>query len=265
MLCLYDSRVGQTTAVRPGRSRELLIWTWAPIAGRPGVADIRRLLVADLIRRTVQMHKLAATSWWAAGPGGGTASDPAAGERALLTDCEELNIYPPQYPPASEDGPGRAADVAVSGGEGEDPGAGLGVVTGPVQAASSAEILPWVAGLGADPLALRLALLRCHYREPATVTPGALAQADADLRDWRWQVAGWATQSSKPISAAYRARVTAAFDNDLDVPGALAELAELAADDEVPQGARFETFAHLDQLLGLDLAREVGHAPPATH
>ncbi len=101
--------------------------------------------------------------------------------------------------------------------------------------------------------------------QPATLTAEALARADADLRAWRWQVAGWATQPSEPISPAYRARVYAAFDDDLDVPAALAVLAELAADDGVAQGARFETFAHLDQLLGLDLAREVGHAPPAGH
>jgi len=35
-------------------------------------------------------------------------------------------------------------------------------------------------------------------------------------------------------------------------------------DESVPPGARFEAFAHLDQLLGLDLARDIGKpaAPP---
>jgi hypothetical protein len=200
-----------------------------------------------------------------------------AAERALLADCAELNIHPPQYPPGAQDSPGRAPDVAVAGGvdpaggpvpiPSPEQGGGLEVMAGPVRtdagAAGSSAALEWAAGLGLDPLALRLALLRCPYREPAALTAEALAQADADLRAWRWQVAGWATQPSKPISAAYRTRVYAAFDDDLDVPAALAVLAELADDDGVAQGARFETFAHLDQLLGLDLAREVGHAPPA--
>jgi len=32
----------------------------------------------------------------------------------------------------------------------------------------------------------------------------------------------------------------------------------LAADEAIPDGSKFETFAYLDQLFGLDLAREVG-------
>jgi hypothetical protein len=35
-------------------------------------------------------------------------------------------------------------------------------------------------------------------------------------------------------------------------------LDHLAANEAVPPGARFEAFAHLDRLLGLDLASEVG-------
>ena len=39
---------------------------------------------------------------------------------------------------------------------------------------------------------------------------------------------------------------------------ALVTLRALAASPHVPPGAKFETFAHLDQLLGLDLASQVG-------
>ena len=42
---------------------------------------------------------------------------------------------------------------------------------------------------------------------------------------------------------------------------ALQVLRELERDDAVPAGAKFETFAHADQLLGLDLVRDIGRAP----
>ena len=71
-------------------------------------------------------------------------------------------------------------------------------------------------------------------------------------------MADWATHPSRPLSAPHAAEVTAAFDNDLFTPGALVTLRALAASPQVPPGAKFETFAHLDQLLGLDLASQVG-------
>jgi cysteinyl-tRNA synthetase len=73
-------------------------------------------------------------------------------------------------------------------------------------------------------------------------------------------VAVWATQPSKPTSAQYVAELTAAFDEDLDSPAALRSLRTLAADAEIPPGSKFETAAHADQLLGLDLVSEVGRA-----
>ena len=39
---------------------------------------------------------------------------------------------------------------------------------------------------------------------------------------------------------------------------ALRSLAGLAGDQEIPDGAKFESFAYLDRFLGLDLARDVG-------
>ncbi|WP_326648155.1 MULTISPECIES: hypothetical protein [unclassified Streptomyces] len=43
------------------------------------------------------------------------------------------------------------------------------------------------------------------------------------------------------------------------VPAVLDLLASVERDPDVPGGARFETFAYLDRVLGMDLAREVGH------
>jgi cysteinyl-tRNA synthetase len=115
-----------------------------------------------------------------------------------------------------------------------------------------------VTGRGLDPLALRLVFLEHHYREPLNLTWLALAEADRTLRGWRDEVARWATHPSRPMSAEHVTRIAAAFDDDLDTPAALGVLRTLAAADDVPAGARFETFAHVDALLGLDLARDVG-------
>jgi cysteinyl-tRNA synthetase len=109
-----------------------------------------------------------------------------------------------------------------------------------------------------DPLALRLALLRHHHRQPATLTWDDLAGADGTLRRWRRQTAEWANFPSKPMCAGYVTGVTGAVDDDLDTPAALAALDALGADGELPEGSKFEAFAYLDRLLGLDLARDVG-------
>ncbi len=50
----------------------------------------------------------------------------------------------------------------------------------------------------------------------------------------------------------------AAFEDDLDTPRALQVLRRLEKDAAVPDGAKFETFAWADPLLGLDLVRLVG-------
>jgi cysteinyl-tRNA synthetase len=48
----------------------------------------------------------------------------------------------------------------------------------------------------------------------------------------------------------------------LDTPTALVALGELEKDDKVDPGAKFETFVHVDRLLGLDLARDIGKSKP---
>jgi len=60
------------------------------------------------------------------------------------------------------------------------------------------------------------------------------------------------------MCADYVERLTAAFDDDLDTPSALVTLADLEKDQEVPAGSKFETFAWVDRILGLDLVRDVG-------
>jgi len=118
--------------------------------------------------------------------------------------------------------------------------------------------LPDVAGRGLDPLALRLVLLGTPYRDDLTLNWGVLEAAGKTLQRWRESVAEWALSPSAAMSARYADAVTAAFENDLDTPAALHELDALAADRDVPPGAKFETFAALDRLFGLDLARDIG-------
>ena len=61
------------------------------------------------------------------------------------------------------------------------------------------------------------------------------------------------------MCAQYTGDVLSAFDDDLDTPAALRALRALAGDGQIPPGSKFESFAYLDQLFGLDLASEVGH------
>jgi cysteinyl-tRNA synthetase len=167
-----------------------------------------------------------------------------------------LNLRPPDT-----DDLGSAADVCT----GEPPGAGRwarsGRVTFPADLdGNGPDPLAGLARRGLDPLTLRLVLLGRRYRDPLTVAWTALADATEELAAWRGLVADWANLPSRPLSAAHRGRIAAAFDDDLDTPAALQVLRDLAADEAVPPGARFETFADADRLFGLDLVRDVGRA-----
>ncbi|GAA2804759.1 hypothetical protein [Nonomuraea dietziae] len=53
-------------------------------------------------------------------------------------------------------------------------------------------------------------------------------------------------------------RPRAAFDDDIDTPAALRVLRELERDESVAPGSKFESFLHLDHVLGLDLSSEIG-------
>ena len=114
---------------------------------------------------------------------------------------------------------------------------------------------------GLDPLALRFAFLDHRYRQQLNLTWAVLEAADRTLRRWRERVAEWARSPSKPMCAEYVSDFAAAFDDDLDTPAALRVLRSLEKDSEIAPGAKFETFAHADHLLGLDLARDIGREP----
>ena len=148
-------------------------------------------------------------------------------------------------------GPPEPLDVAVAPGDGP--------AGSPAHRLRPGQVRPPVPDLsGLDPLALRLALLQHPYRADTGLTPDDLEACDKVLRGWRELVSHWALSPSKPMCAQYTGDFLGALDDDLDTPAALRTLSALAADPVIPDGSKFETFAHLDRFLGLDLAREVG-------
>jgi len=246
VLSLFDPDTGQAEPLIPAHRGELRILSRG---GSPDLAGLCDLLLPDLIRRTAEWHRLRVAS---AQPGGDAGP-------AFRSAASALNLRPPDT-----DDLGSAADVCT----GEDGGRtadGRWIRSGPVTfpadlGGTGPDLLAGLDGRGLDPLALRLVLLGRRYRDPLTVTWPALAAAGEELASWRGLVADWANLPSRPLSAAHRGRIAAAFDDDLDTPAALAVLRDLAADAAVPPGARFETFADADRLFGLDLARDVGRA-----
>ena len=246
MLRLYRPETGQAEPLVPGHRGELRILSRS---GPPDLAGLGDLLLPDLIRRTAEWHRLRVAS---AQPG-------ADAGPAFRSAASALNLRPPDT-----DDLGPAADVCT-GQDGGPPADGRWARSGPVTfpadlGGTGPDPLAGLGARGLDPLALRLVLLGRRYRDPLTVTWPALAAAGAELASWRGLVADWANLPSRPLSAAHRGRIAAAFDDDLDTPAALAVLRELADDASVPPGARFETFADADRLFGLDLVRDVGRS-----
>ncbi|MEU4231708.1 cysteine--tRNA ligase [Nonomuraea sp. NPDC026600] len=121
-------------------------------------------------------------------------------------------------------------------------------------------LLSDVTEAGLDPLAVRLAFLEHRYRQQLNLTWDTLHAADRTVRRWRARVAEWSESPSAPMAAEHVRRVESAFDDDLDTPAALRVLRELERDESVAPGAKFESFLHLDQVLGLDLAIEIGRS-----
>ncbi|WP_208636998.1 hypothetical protein [Streptomyces swartbergensis] len=111
---------------------------------------------------------------------------------------------------------------------------------------------------GVDPTVLRLALLTRHHDAPVRLDAGVLEEAGATLARWRGAVARWARRPSRPVPDDVRRRLRGAWEDDLDVPRVLDELRRVENEPELPDGARFETYAYADRLLGLELTRDLG-------
>lgn len=240
MLRITDARTGEPIDATPARRGLTRVEAHVP---RPDTTGLRVLLVADVLVRALE---ISGTPVWTVLTG--------AEERAeLRARAAELGIRP--FEDERDDGGaglGEAQVLHVLGPEGDVPD-GVRVEVAPVEDETGPT----------DPSALRLALLARPRHEPLRLDGAGLADAEENLTRWRGAVAAWATRPSGPIPDPVRQQLRAAWENDLDVPAVLGVLRKVETSGTVPDGARFETYAYADRLLGLELTRDIGRGTPS--
>ncbi len=115
------------------------------------------------------------------------------------------------------------------------------------------ELVSRLRAQGADPMAIRLALLSQHYREDWSWTPDLLTEATGRLDQWREA----ARRDAGVGSAETLAAVRAALRNDLDAPAAVAAIDAWAGATLTIDGDDSEAPALIaaitDALLGIKL------------
>ncbi|MFR0354058.1 hypothetical protein [Streptomyces sediminimaris] len=237
VLRITDARTGDLVDAAPVRRGLTRVEAHAPGSG---TGSLRTLLVADVLVRALE---LGGTPVW------GVLN--AAREHAeLRAGAESLGIRP--FEDRRDVGPGLGeAQVLNVVPEGDAPPGGVLVAVAAVRPGTGVPD-------GTDPAVLRLALLARRRDEPVTLDTATLSEARTTLLRWRRAVADWARRPSRPIPDEARTRLRGAWEDDLDVPAVLRVLAWVETAPELPDGARFETYAHADRLLGLDLTRDLG-------
>ncbi|WP_258314829.1 hypothetical protein [Streptomyces sp. Act143] len=233
MLRIIDARTGEPVQAAPARRG--LTRVEAHVPGFDGTA-LRVLLVADILVRALE---LGGTPVW-------PVLDSAAQGPELRAGAAALGIRPFED---SRDvglalGEAQVVHVVAEGGAAPD---GVRVAVAPVDRPAE----------GADPDVLRLALLSRRRGLPAGLDETSLADAHDTLVRWRRAVADWAREPSRPVPDEVRAELRSAWEDDLDMPGVLRVLRRVETSD-LPAGARFETYAYADRLLGLELTRDIG-------
>jgi cysteinyl-tRNA synthetase len=115
---------------------------------------------------------------------------------------------------------------------------------------------------GFDPLSFRYLTLQARYRRKLDFSPDLLAGADRALRQLRERVAEWRQGPDGPRGG-HEERFRAAIADDLDLPAAMALVAEVGRSDLSP-GAKASLLLGWDRVLGLSLDRVVAPAelPP---
>ncbi|WP_322725240.1 cysteine--tRNA ligase [Streptomyces spongiae] len=223
MLCITDARTGAPTEVRRTLTR-----VQAHVTGAD-TSSLRVLLVADVLARALELGRVPAL----------TIADPPAD---LRERADALGIRP-----AETTAPVTGRALHVAGPDTPAPEDGIHVRVAPAAGTADASVL-------------RLALLAVPRTEPAD--PGASAEeARTTLTRWRKAVATWATRPSRPVPDAVHQDLRTAWEDDLDVPAVLDVLRRVEHAEDLSDGARFETYAYADRLLGLDLTRDIGAAP----
>jgi hypothetical protein len=240
VLRITDARSGEPTDA--ALARRGVVRVHAHVSGFDTTA-LRVLVVADVLVRALEI--------------GGTPVWPTLSSARELAELRSgaaaLGIRPfeDHHEPATGLGDARTLHVRGprDGATDAEAADGVHVEVAPVDPAGR-------PGLE-DPTVLRLALLAAPRDEPLRLDAAALADAEGTLTRWRAAVAGWATLPSRPVPDDVRGRLRGAWEDDLDVPGVLRVLSWVETSD-VPEGARFETYAYADRLLGLELTREIG-------
>ncbi|MGW1892769.1 hypothetical protein ACWCP6_21400 [Streptomyces sp. NPDC002004] len=241
-----DGRDQQLVEVpRAGRALLRLRVHVACADGSVGWTDVRALLIGDVLCRAVEtggrqvMHDVARPAL------------PPEQSAALDRVLAALAVHPPTGLSGSAD-----ADVYAGVRPQDEPGVRIEVgAVLPGDTPAPAELL---TDGGVDPFAVRLALLAHQYRMTAPLRAEHTADAERQLSGWRSRVAEWARAPSGPVPDTFRRHAEDALADDLDTPGVLDVLRDVEAAPDVTAGAKFETFALLDRILALDLAREVG-------
>ncbi|RZU35863.1 hypothetical protein EV284_3346 [Streptomyces sp. BK022] len=243
MLRILDARTGESVPATPARRGLTRVEAHA---GGLDLTALRVLLTADLLVRALE---LGGTPVW-------TMLTAPREQAELGTAGTVLSIRPFEDSRDVASGLGEAQVVHVRAAAEEPPAAGVVVAVAAAGWDGGGED---VQELLTDPGALRLALLSVPRDEPAALDAGALEEAARTAAAWRTGVARWANQPSRPVPDEVRARLRAAWEDDLDLPGVLAVLRDVASAPDLPDGARFETFLYADRLLALDLAGELGN------
>ncbi|MEU3287868.1 hypothetical protein [Streptomyces longwoodensis] len=240
MLRITDARTGHPVPAAPVRRGLTRVEVHAPAHG---TGALRLLLVADVLVRVLELD---GTPVWTLLTGDHERADLRAAAAAL-----GIRPFEDSGGGAAGLGGARALHVAPAGADVPD---GVLVEVADVDAPDAVP----VEGAGPDPAALRLALLSERRDVPVRLDAAALGEAGDTLGRWRRTVADWARLPSRPVPEALRVRLRAAWEDDLDVPQVLRVLREVEDDPDLPPGARFETYAYADRLLGLELTREIG-------
>jgi cysteinyl-tRNA synthetase len=111
---------------------------------------------------------------------------------------------------------------------------------------------------GFDPLAFRYLALQAKYRTKLNFSNEGLAGADRALRNLRERLADWSRAESAGDGATdvsqMEARFRSAIADDLDLPAAMALVAELSHSSMAP-AAKARLLRDWDRVLGLDLDR----------
>ncbi|MFJ8594092.1 hypothetical protein [Streptomyces sp. NPDC093598] len=236
MLRIIDARTGEPVDAAPARRGLTRVEVHAPGSD---TTNLRVLLVGDLLVRALE---LGGTPVWARLTGGRRQAE-------LRADAATLGIRPFEDSPDVGAGLGEAQVVHVAAEGGAVPDGAVRIAVAPVEPGP-----PDHPG----PAALRLALITRHHNVPVRLEPAGLDDARATLARWRTAVARWARQPSRPTPDDVRRRLRDAWEDDLDMPRVLDVLRHVETAPELADGARFETYAYADRLLGLDLTRDLG-------